>query len=105
MHEYIEATRFAAQSLINLIRDLIREAEDNVKIRDNHKKSIEFLSQQFMDSTQFSERATHDCIQLQKMNDETSQIEKDHKRYLVLRSSSKVCMICGHGGQSWREEV
>ncbi len=82
MHKYIEDTRFAAQSLIDLIRNLTLEAEQNVQRLDNHKESIKILSKLFMD-TQFSERAMHDFIQLRKKIEETPQIEQDHERYLA----------------------
>lgn len=81
MHKYIEDTRFAAQSLIDLIRNLTLEAEQNVQRLDNHKESIKILSKLFMD-TQFSERAMHDFIQLRKKIEETPQIEQDHERHL-----------------------
>lgn len=92
MHKYIEDTRFAAQSLLNLII----QSEAGLHRLDNHIKQTEFLRERFMDN-QFSGRVMHDFNQLMREIEKTEHFEKEHEEYLIEYSSKYTALATVSG--------
>jgi len=78
MHKYIEDTRFAARSLVALIR----QAEEDIERIDNYRKEVRFFQERFVEN-QFSDRVMLYFRQMMEEMEKSDQVEKEHQDYLT----------------------